>query len=209
MKKDVRGLAAVASALPSMQHLSHLQLGGKFAQDAVLRSVQHLPRLQVLLLDDSDCSNAALAELPQSLTWLKLDVGTGSVTLSHSSTPGLTKLTALQRLEVSRATDVHPALLGCFTRLQHLCIEAIELLKAAGELGLAAFSTLTALQHLELRLHDPDDRVAATQADCAALTASSQLTFLFIGNGQKGVVADEKYIHVFQQGCRLPHLREL
>lgn len=200
---ELAGVAAMASAMPSMQHLSHLELGASFAQDSLLTGVQHLPSLQVLLLQYGECTSRGLAQLPPTLTLLNLNMrfcnpGAADVTLSHNSTPGLTKLTALQRLEVNRATAVHPALLGCLHSLQHLSVTGGLLDVAAGEPGLAALSTLTALRHLQLCCDDWGD-IAATPADCAGLTASSQLTFLSICADSAappgGLVADQQYIH--------------
>ena len=132
-----------------------------------------------------------------------------NITLSHSSTPGLTKLTALQRLEVEDLNAVHPAVLGGLPKLQHLVVGYSPLRKAAGEPGLVALSTLTALQHLELACDDLDESVAATPADWAALTASIQLTRLYMTPENGGLVPGLKYDQVFPQGCRLPQLRQL
>ena len=61
-------------ALPHLQHLSSLHLGGIATQHAVLTVVQQLPRLQELVLLDSACQVASFAALPQSLTKLRLEL---------------------------------------------------------------------------------------------------------------------------------------
>ena len=131
-----------------MQHLTHLELGGNCTSDAVLSCVQHLPRLQVLLLDCAVCSSAGLAELPQSITWLKLHHIAGPrLTLSHSSTPGIAKLTALQRLDLG-IDEVQPALLAVLYSLQHLEVTILGN-GPSGIVGiLPALSKLTSLRLL-------------------------------------------------------------
>lgn len=42
-------LAGLGQALPGMQHLTYLELGGGWAQDPAVKGVQHLPRLQVTI----------------------------------------------------------------------------------------------------------------------------------------------------------------
>ena len=207
---EAHELAPLASALPSMQQLTHLELGDSFTQDAIVSSVQHLPRLQVLLLQMSNCSIAALAELPQSITWLRLHHSTTApLTLSHSSTPGIAKLTALQRLEAFAylQSAVQPLFLAAFPNLQHLAVTSKGVAAAAGEPGFAALNTLTKLQHLNLCFYEDTMLVAATPADCAALAASSQLSALVISHSR--LVAGNKYIHVFPEGRCLPHLHQL
>lgn len=100
-------MAALATALPRMQLMTFLSLQGPYAADAAVSAVQHLLRLQDLLLEDCRCKAASFAALPASLTRLQLNVprlygdqASQGLVRSPSSTPGFAQLTALKELRV-------------------------------------------------------------------------------------------------------------
>jgi hypothetical protein len=189
-------------------HLTHLQLAGGCAQDAVLGSVGALTFLRELLVEGEQYTADSLAGLPVSLTKLCMSVyvdadvpaPASQIILALDRTPAIAALTALQWLDVGGVAGFSAELLRGMSSLQHLAVRHTPLLAAtAGEgagLGLAALAGLTQLQHLELP-QKPDQLAAAlTAADVAALAASSQLTCLIMDGG---LVDEDRYRHMFPQ----------
>jgi hypothetical protein len=73
--------------------------------------------------------------------------------------------------------------------------------------GLTVFNRLKQLQHLELSVTVwPTMALCPTRADMAALTASSQLTCLILGDM---LVRHHHYLHMFPKGRLLPQLKGL
>jgi hypothetical protein len=70
---------------------------------------------------------------------------------------------------------------------------------------LAPLRGLTQLQHLELPVGTTEYAAADAETDVAALTASSQLTYLNI----VGMVEQQHYSRKFPAGRQLPKLKEL
>jgi hypothetical protein len=202
-------ISAVPAAIPNLQHLTHLGLTGRYADDAVLPGVQHLPKLEQLLVKtdrQSRCTATSFAALPVSLTKLCINdannLSRQPIRVSLNNTPGITQLTALQWLEVS-GVEFDMALLASLQSLHHLAITVALAPVGVQGAGLTVLSSLTVLQHLQLTPHIVPDQ--PTPADIAALTASSQLTYLDIGSG----IARGQYSHMFPAGRQLPHLRGL
>lgn len=158
-----------------------------------------LPCTQELLLQGSVCTADSFKALPDSLTKLQIDSThlkeEPDLFLGPSSTPGLTQLSALQWLEVSYAAEFDVDLLDSLRSLQHLAVKHSMLTTADDGPGLAVLSSLTDLRHLELPAGSDQDLVAATAAAVAALTASSQLTFLDL----QGRVSHEDYFKLFPE----------
>ena len=188
--------------------LTHLHLSHDCADDAVLASVSSLTCLQELHLGVGCYTDSGLAALPPCIT--KLVVG-GDVTLAPNSTPAVAQLTALQWLEVNCAAGFSTAVLRSMSSLRHLDVQHTPLLAAAGDgdngdIDLAVLNGLTQLQHLELPIEPlADEAAVGPEADVAALTASSQLTYLNI----ERLVAHQHYRKMFAEGRQLPKLKEL
>lgn len=200
---------AVAAALPRLQHLTTLDLAGSLTQDAFLSGMQQLTCLQELLLgaNDEDCTAASFQALPVTLTKLRITAATSNLDLGPVTTPGLTQITALQWLEIQGLARFDAALLGSMPSLRHLILDTHNLAPAAaGGLSLSALSALTKLQHLQLPLRIEHLEAQPTPADVAALTTSSQLTYLDIG---QGLVAQCQYVHMLPEGRQLPQLHTL
>lgn len=204
-------ISAVLEAIPALQLLTYLELSGQYAVDAVMSGVQHLPNLEQLLLCTdyrSGCTAASFAALPASITKLCIKHSkcplAQPLLLSADNTPGLTQPTTLQWLDVSDVVfDL--ALLASLQSLRHVAIEGALAAAPVGVqgVGLAVLSSLTALEHLKLTPHTLPNQ--PTSADIAALTASSQLTYLDIGSG----IARGHYSHMFPAGRQLQQLRGL
>lgn len=170
--------ATVRDIVTELQQLTHLQLGGPYANDAIVSSLPKLPHLQALLLHACSCTPAAFAALPTALSRLELHMSVRPVdiTFGSSTTPGLSQLTALQWLEVSTesttgARQFDLALLRSLQKLPRLVLgPKVRLLAAtdgSAPTGLAVISTLTALQHLALRCGAADGPHPLSAADVA------------------------------------------
>lgn len=90
LQLDITGSSAgdaaeLAAALPSLAHLTALQLRGSLTADACLTGLSSLTHLQTLALDDFHCSAASFARLPASLTGLALK-GPGDLTTLQEGT---------------------------------------------------------------------------------------------------------------------------
>jgi hypothetical protein len=166
----------------------------------VVSAVHHLPRLLVLHVSGSKWTEAGFAALPATLTKLRL-FGSQDLVCSPSTTPGLTQLTALQWLGVDSVAQFDAAALVNFKQLQHLHLGRLKLITDRdGGQGpqLSVLQHLTRLQHLDLPTHEesPGSLAGATAQDFAALTASSQLTYLNIS-----IIGElESYSHMFPEG---------
>jgi hypothetical protein len=174
-----------------------------WAADTVVSAVHQLPRLLELHVRGSKCTEAGFAALPATLTTLVI-AGDSDLVCSPSTTPGLTQLTALQWLGVDSVARFDLAALVNSKQLQHLKLRDLKLSNdpAAGQgPQLCVLQHLTRLQHLDLPTHEesPDSLAGATAQDFAALTASSQLTYLDIS-----IIVELEhkwgYRHMFREG---------
>jgi hypothetical protein len=179
-------IGAMPAAIPHLQLLTYLRLTERYADDAVVPGVQHLPRLEQLLVNtesDSGCTAASFAALPASLTKLCINDGNNvssqRILVSPDHTPGMTQLTALQWLEGSNV-EFDMALLASLQSLHHLATSGALVPQPVGVegTGLTLLSSLTGLQHLKLTPRTLPNQ--PTPADIAAFTASSLLTYLDI-----------------------------
>jgi hypothetical protein len=192
-------------ALPQLQVLTYLCLGGVVAEDDVLQHVSSLPRLQELTLEGGKFTLASLQQLPQSLTHLSIDWGGSNLDavsrkLSVSTVPSLCALTGLQQLEV-RSGAVGLDLLARLTSLK-----AVDVGHAALE-GPCTLSVLTALMQLtRLVLPSLDAAVVPSNADMAAVTAPPQLACLDISKTDLAAGACQQ---AFVAGRQLSQLTEL
>jgi hypothetical protein len=171
LQLDITGSSAaaaaeLAAALPSLAHLTALQLRGSLTVDACLTGLSSLTVLQTLALDDFHCSAASFARLPASLAGLTLkgpgdflpdDAAGGDhlpLVLDPASTPGIARLTCLESLHVcahkDRAVDLHVAVLTALTRLTLLEVFRAQVKARPGEPTLSALTALKRLQVLEM-----------------------------------------------------------
>jgi hypothetical protein len=184
-------------ALPRLQQLTHLHLSLMFSRDCVLEQLRQLSALRELRLSSADCTTASFAAdaLPKSLTNFEFEgvVGTFTRTFSPSTTPALTQLTALQELRVACIATFDAALLDSLTALRLVHVFNCSLGPTA---GLTALSSLTQLQHLQLPDPSRGASAAGATAEIAALTTSSHLTLLGIGED----LVEQQHIHLFPEG---------
>jgi hypothetical protein len=194
---------------PSMQpqpHLTSLELEGEVCTPAVLEACSSLPALQRLALAGK-LNNEALADLPLGLTELEVvcwqgDSGTAGVTLTAEAAPRLRQLTALQVLSLHHVDMLHPVVLGRMQDLRSLTLRCSMIDKGYAEPALDVLTRLTKLQDLFLRV-DALAAGAATPADMAALTSSSQLTRLDVVG-----LSDAQMDLLFPAEQQLPQLTE-
>lgn len=129
------------------------------------------------------------------------------ILLSPTATPGLTQLTALQHLELLGYVCLQCDLLSSYPKLRHLCLTDTCAVQASESgVGLAAISSLTALQHLALDVLRSNAPQPLQAADVAALAGANQLTHLSV---RRGLVPQDQYLELFPAGRSLPQLREL
>ena len=122
-----------------------------------------------------------LAYMPTTLTLLQLDRLFVKRAVTQETAPRLQQLETLRHLYINTVHSFHPALLWSLPMLQHLQLEdaAIRGPTAAAEF-MFVLSDLTQLQHLHLsNVLDKHSMLDVAQP-YAALTASSQLTYLFL-----------------------------
>lgn len=89
------------------------------------------------------------------------------------------------------------------------CLRTVKVLNCTvtAPSALRHLSSLTGLQHLGLDCRAPAGAAPGSTADVTALTASSKLTYLSIG---EGLVQHDQYSHLFAQpGQQLPLLQHL
>jgi hypothetical protein len=211
--------AAVGLALPALEQLQSLQLrrGWRAAAVAQLSSLHKLQELD--LSCHSSVLRAAAATAPTGLTSLVLNRCIYSAQLQEGESPESTtsaqtawaSLPKLQKLELRASVCISfPAV----ARLPELrtCIISCASIAAHGEgpTRLSALSALTRLQHLGLAgwlmPTGKDELPVLDGSDCAALTASTQLTFLSVHRWQ---LQPELCGAVFPPERQLPLLQEL
>lgn len=177
----VRLPPSLLSALP--RSLTHLQLSGCTLTDASLAQLSCLRGLRECVLEPNFAVTshafAGLGQL-QQLTWLSISGAVGA-RFSPETTPGLTMIGSLRRLELFGGSFAAPLLRG-MRQLQHLVLSGVELAgerassEAHSEL-LACVREMHALTHLglesSLKHHPP-----APAEEYAALTAPKQLAHL-------------------------------
>lgn len=162
--------STAGAALPSLARLTHLALAGSCCAPEAFLHLHCLELLQELIL--------GWAELPQPVV-AGCEAWASGITLDTSSMPGLSKLTALQKLVVAGAVEaVDPVLLqGLPASLRHLQLDDVRLVMTLGQSRMAMLAGLKQLQHLSINnKRGPLSFLSAE--DCMVLTASSQLTHL-------------------------------
>lgn len=199
--------AALIGALPRLLQVTALDLAGAIVDDDVLTKVSALAGLQDLQVAEGSSgariTGSAFAQLPSGLTRLVIECAfriglqpsDPELHVSSSSTPALSKLTALQELRCGNVASFHCELLTALTGLTKLGASKFT---APGDAPrLLVLTGLTRLQHLELLCFDSNNPPAVQPEDFAAITSSPQLTHLHIGHGS--VDPDD------QQGFALCH----
>jgi len=199
------------SALSSLVPLQHLELimgavVSRPTNDACLPStlLQHLTELTHLCLQHADqLLNADSLQHASCLVNLQeLHITGSSFPLSHSTTPGWSRLTALRKVSIQRAS-LDPSILQDCTQLHGLALHWVNIVGAGG--AAALLSLLGRLQQLKsLKFFQPEyDWPAAAYT---SLTASSHLHELavYIDSLPPGV-----WQCVFPSDRQLPALRDL
>jgi len=206
------------AALTALVGLQHLQLADTLhaADDIWMPSavLQHLPHLTYLLLDngntqvvDGKCLEhiSCLTSLQElHIAGARLGYQAVSPSLSPSTTPGLNRLTALQRVNL-RGVRLDPLILQDCTQLQGLELKLVCIISGGGAAALHIL--LGRLQQLQsLQLYDLEYDWPVEAAAYTNLTASSLLQelHLHIDDMPAGV-----WPHVFRPSQHLPALREL
>jgi len=205
------GLAPL-SALVSLQHLElHISNNNRARGQMPSTVLQHLQGLTYLALRDHTAPLLTTRSLEHisclvNLQELHID---SKVLLSPSTTPGISRLTALTALSMERG-QLDPVCLQDCTQLQELVLTAVTITSAAGADGAAQQAALhnlvgrlQQLQSLRLCELQYDWHVAA--AAYSSLTTSSKLQrlFLTVGDLPPGI-----WRHVFPPDRQLPALQE-
>jgi hypothetical protein len=186
------------AALPNLTRLTYLALAGSCCSEEAFQHIQHLENLQELVL--------GWAELPRPVV-AGCEAWSVGITLDAKTMPGLSKLTALQKLVVAGAVEaVDPALLqGLPASLQHLQLDDIRLVMTLGQPRLAILARFKQLQFLSINnKRGPLSFLSAE--DCMALTASNKLSYLGLTGCQMPADGCSK---MFGAEGQLPFLRKL
>jgi hypothetical protein len=141
----------LAAAIPRLQQLRELRLGGDLAADKALVHVSVLTALQELQLSGSCLSAASCRALSTTLTSLHLvaPAYNDGWSLSPSSTPGICQLTALRKLHLD-CICIDTAILGNLISLQHLSVEYPHMTSAPDVPKMLVLSKLTRLRSLRI-----------------------------------------------------------
>lgn len=210
-----RQVSVLQQALPHLRALTHLSLSHQLTRDAALQALQELPCLQELLLHVSDSTAATFEVLPASLTRLEIECAFWQqeelkLRLGLNSAAAVQRLTGLQHMKLHNVPAVHPELLAALTGLQQLEVTSSVLAAGPREAGWSVLGHLTNLQRLNLWRTtsgtDPHTAPQLTAADVAALTASSQLSYL---NLSSRMVQGDHLTQLLPEGKQLHGLQEL
>lgn len=218
--------SALGSVLAGLPGLTRLELAGPWQPNPLLPVIGSLPDLQELVLHMGRMRE--VCALPMSLMSLELSQDLWMWELLNldpipegnleqppvASFPALRTLTNLEKLSIKR-NDISISF-DAVAQLPRLrtCIISQHSIAAPQEpdlpTGLAGISALTSLEHLELAKWMCPSLRGTTPvlscADCGALTASSQLTFLDLGAWQ---LSQGLCTAVFREDLQLPRLQEL
>jgi hypothetical protein len=206
---------AIASFLQRMPHLSVLELPGFPFTDAAVQQTAVLHELQDISLTQAACVPAFdLQQLPSSITRLQLCDD------SPYDSPGLPRdllqLSGLLHLDL-RSCTVPATLLASVTQLQELLLEDCRLLPEdrlddSGAGGTIAFldvlTQLTCLQNLTLYQQPLETDIVAPQ-HFSALTASSQLSRLYVLQPDEMPLPRGAVQHMFPPGRQMPFLQHI
>ena len=170
---------AALSAVPALQHLELRAIANRLLlPGSVLHVLTHLTYLALYAKVQVTAESLQHISALQHLKGLVMDLPSGSVPLSPSSTPGLAQLTGLRTLHLVGA-KMDPAVLQHYTQLQDLSLKACSLLGTNGTAALLmVIGKQLQLQQLTLTGSECEHPVAA--AAFTALTTSSKLQELTV-----------------------------
>jgi len=202
---------ALSMVLPALEHLTSLNLTG-YWQYPVLEHLSSLHHLQDLVMGCGTELDHIIKTLPVTLTSLAFRDSTQPISEDEPLPEICTlhHLTNLQCLSVKgRCASISFAEVAKLLQLRTIILRAHQpdvtfvIHSPLSELG-----CLTGLQHLNLSkwMTFLNSRVELSAADCAAVTASSQLTHLNLSLWQ---LAPWQCSAMFPAGRKLPNLLEL
>jgi len=196
-----------ALSLVGLQHLTIDGVDSGSFDDSCMPStvLQHLTQLTHLSLDSVDqLLNADSLQQTSCLVNLQeLNISGSTITLSPSTTPGLSRLTALRQVRLQHAS-LDPSILQDCTQLQGLELLGVAIISAGS--AAALHSLLGCLQQLQsLKLFALECDWPAATAAYSSLTASSHLDKLelHIDNLPPGI-----WPHIFPPDRQLPALQQ-
>lgn len=189
--------------LPHLSSLTYLKLwNGVVCRDSALLQLTAVSALQVLELHSTDISATAFGALHQLQQLTRLRLWAPEVRIRHETTPGFSKLTALQTLMLYEC-EVDPRMLAGLSNLQLLSMSP----RSAQQDGAALLAALPKLHKLQsLELSCTKWQWPALTAAYRGLAASSQLTeFQFINI----TVPRGAWQVVFGPGQHFPQLQNM
>jgi len=202
------GSLAALSALVGLQHLSIWGDASESTDDGFLPStvLQHLTQLTALHLDSAGqlLNDDSLQHTSCLVNLQQLGLYDSTITLSPSTTPGLSRLTALREVSLQHV-NLDPSILQDCTQRQGLELQHLAVISAGG--AAALHSLLGHLQQLHfLQLIELEYEWPAATAAYSSLTVSSHLhrLELSIDNLPPGI-----WPYVFPPDRQLPALQEL
>jgi len=211
--------SALGAALPALVHLTALKLSGSWQQEPVLEHLSSLHHLQDLVLAHGiKLDHTILKTLPGTLISLAFRDSTmviDDIDDINEDEPlpkvcTLHHLTNLQCLSVKgRCASISFAEVAKLLQLRTFILRPdrprFQLILHS---PMSELACLTSLQHLDLRtwVSAFNSKVELSAADCAAVTASNQLTHLNLSLWQ---LEPWQCSVVFPAGRKLPNLQEL
>lgn len=228
--------AALKDALPKLRQLTRLALSADPTRVCGCQACNgyqlwtapfsHLTQLQSLSLARPNLSLSSFDVLPTTLT--SLEVVEALYQPGHSisllRTPSICRLPALQQLKLYGVT-IDMSALALLMTLKDLSINASGLFTSSGDPQLQTISMLTNLRSLHLRelwrrqddstadaIHLPErhpvSKIELSTAEAAAVTASTCLSRLVLGEGV-ALNSTELMCSMFPTSHSLPHLKIL